>query len=313
MTTPLTVILTGPTATGKTDLALSIARYLDTPVVSADSRQCYRYLNIGTAKPPPAVLEEIPHYYISVLDPEETGTAADFAEKAISWKSDLDNQKRSMLVAGGSTLYIESLIRPLDPLPPKSDANIRELEYLAEKNGLKEIHRKLQEVDPDYAQRLDGLNPHRMFRALDVWMQTGIPFSRLHQNRDLAVPDNMLVFCLDRDRAELHERINTRVDQMFEAGLMDEVRSLLEMGYDPSLPSLRTVGYRECIECLVHQRITPVEAREQIKAHTRQYARRQLTWFRRWKGVQWLNQSDRTGKSIREEVIQAMKQLADHT
>jgi len=307
--TPPTIILTGPTATGKTDLSLQIARHFNTPIISADARQCYKYLDIGTAKAPPSVLEEIPHYFISVLDPDVTATASGFADRVRQWKRDIQKQGKPVLIVGGSTLYIESLIRPLDQIPPKNDSNIRELETIAEKSGLEEIRRRLESVDPEYARRIDGPNPHRMFRALDVWMQTGKPFSSFHRNRDLTVPADTVVFCLNRDRHELHDRINRRVDQMIQEGLLDEVKSILDMGYEPSLQSLQTVGYRESIAHL-QGKISAGELREQIKTATRRYARRQLTWFRRWKGVTWINQSDLDSKKTSDIVRTVTEQLA---
>lgn len=312
MTISPTVILTGPTATGKTDLALALARYFDTPVISADARQCYKYLDIGTAKPSRTVLEEIPHYHISTLYPDEAFTAADFARKCGEWSRNITRQNKAVLIAGGSTLYIESLIRPLDPLPPKNPDNLRELREFADRQGLEAVRYKLQQVDPDYAARIDGLNPHRMFRALDVWMQTGQPLSSFHHNRPFSLPENTLLICLYRDRNELHERINSRVEQMLSRGLLQEVRHILDMGYDPGLQSLQTVGYRESI-AHIQEKMTREALRDKIKTHTRRYARRQLTWFRRWNGAQWINQSEQSGKSIKDALIQQVEQLADQS
>ena len=310
--TPPTVIITGPTATGKTDLSLILARHFASSVISADARQCYKYLDIGTGKVPKEVRDEIPHYHIDSLYPDETFTAADFADRCHEWRRSIHDQDKPVIIAGGSTLYLESLIRPLDPLPSKNEANIRELEQIAEREGLQSIRKKLQEVDPIYLERIDGPNPHRMFRALDVWMQTGRPFSSFHRNRPLRTPDNMLVICLHRDRKELHDRISKRIDGMFAEGLVDEVRNILDMGYHPELQSLRTVGYREVIAHL-RSDLSENTMITQIKTNTRRYARRQLTWFRRWEGVSWMNQTGQSETKLADRICRMAEQLAADT
>ncbi len=304
-----TVILAGPTATGKTDLSITLARHFNTPVISADARQCYKYLDIGTGKVSPDILEEIPHHHISTLNPDESYNTADFASDYQQWSAPLRNQGMPVLVAGGSTLYIESLIRPLDSLPPKNEANLHKLQQTADREGLQSIQKKLEEVDPVYARRIDGPNPHRMFRALDVWMQTGRPFSSFHKNRPFSLPDNTLLICLHRERSELHDRISRRVDRMIKDGLLDEVSGILEMGYHPDLQSLQTVGYRESI-AHIRGELTADEMREKIKTNTRRYARRQLTWFRRWNQVSWLGQTGQSEKKLTETVLKMVKQLA---
>ncbi len=306
---PPTVIITGPTAAGKTDLSLELARYFQAPIISADSRQCYKYLNIGTAKVPETVRKEIPHYHVSTLYPDQSFTAADFASCAKDWRREIRQLRVPVLVVGGSTLYIESLIRPLDPLPPKSDTNIRELSAIAESEGLEAIHSKLMDVDPEYARRLDGLNPHRMYRALDVWMQTGKPFSSFHKNRPVSLTDNTLLICLYRDRNELHQRINQRVDLMLRDGLLEEVKHILGMGYTEDMQSLQTVGYRESM-AHIHGSLNYDGMQEKIKTNTRRYARRQMTWFRRWSGAKWINLSDQSTEKILADLILRIEQLA---
>ena len=307
-----TIIVTGPTATGKTDLSIALARHYHTHVISADARQCYKYLDIGTGKVSPEILDEIPHYHISTLYPDESCNASDFADNCKHWSNSIREKGKPVLVAGGSTLYIESLIRPLDPLPPKNEANLRELQQIADRDGLTSIRKKLEEVDPGYARRIDGPNPHRMFRALDVWMQTGLPFSSFHKNRAFTLPQNTLLICLHRERSELHERISKRADRMIEEGLLEEVRNILEMGYDPKLQSLQTVGYREAV-ARIRGEITADEMREKIKTNTRRYARRQLTWFRRWKQAAWLNQTGQSEKKLTQTVLKMTEQLAAET
>ncbi len=309
MNTPPTVIITGPTACGKTDLSLELARHFNAPVISADSRQCYRYLDIGTGKVSEDVRAEIPHYHISTHYPDQSCTAFDFAGYVARWKKEITSLGTPVIIAGGSTLYIEALIRPLDPLPPRNDDHIRELEAMADRAGLGEIQKKLREVDPDYLEQIDGLNRHRMFRALDVWMQTGKPFSSFHMNCDISPPRHTIVICLDRDRTELHDRISRRIDQMLDDGLVDEVQSILDMGYHPDLQALKTVGYREPI-AWIQNLLSKEQMQELIKTNTRRYARRQLTWFRRWVGVHRFNLTEHPLPEVRNKLIQMIEQLA---
>ena len=306
---PVTVIITGPTASGKTELSLLLARHFNAPVISADSRQCYKYLDIGTGKVSDNILKEIPHYHISSLFPDQPFTASDFASHVALWRREIHSENKPVIIAGGSTLYIESVIRPLDPLPAKNEENINKLQEKAQLAGIESILEVLRKVDPVYAGRIDGPNPHRIFRALDVWMQTGRAFSSFHSNRTLAPPENTLLFCIDRERSMLHDRINKRVDHMIADGLLQEVSSILEMGYDPELQSLRSVGYREAIDHL-QGKISKQDMIEKIKTNTRRYARRQLTWFRRWKDVHRIHLSESTEIEVASLMISRIEQLA---
>ncbi|MDI6402972.1 tRNA (adenosine(37)-N6)-dimethylallyltransferase MiaA, partial [Balneolaceae bacterium ANBcel3] len=202
------ILITGATATGKSDLAIQLARHYQAPVISADSRQCYRFLDIGTAKVSDSILKEIPHYFISCLNPDESTSAQDFSQRASSWISSIKSEQKPVIIVGGSTLYLEALIRPIDPVPPKNPDNIAELEQRAQEYGLEHIREMLEKADPAYARQIDGLNPHRMYRALDVWMQTGKPFSSFHTKTALTIPEHMLAFVLHQDRTVLHERIS---------------------------------------------------------------------------------------------------------
>lgn len=312
MSKPFTVIITGPTASGKTELSLYLARHFNAPVISADSRQCYKYLDIGTGKVSADILKEIPHYHISSLYPDQSFTASDFADHVALWRRRIHSDHKPVIIAGGSTLYIESIIRPLDHLPPKNEENIHKLQEKAQSDGIDSILAILRKIDPVYAGRIDGPNPHRLFRALDVWMQTGRTFSSFHSNASLTPPDNTLVFCIDRERTILHDRINKRVDNMISDGLLNEVSSILDMGYDPALQSLRTVGYREAIGHLQGD-ISLQEMAAKIKTNTRRYARRQLTWFRRWNGIHRINLSESTGIKAASHIINKVAQLTAHS
>jgi tRNA dimethylallyltransferase len=286
----------GPTAVGKTALSIELAHTLDAEIISTDSRQCYKYMNLGTATPNEKEQADIPHYNLSIIDPSTKDSVVNFYERAQKWKQDIIARNKSVLFVGGSTLHVQSVIQPLDDVPEANQENIIKLEQQIEESGIETLYQKLQEVDPDYAQKMDGMNTQRIVRALDVWMQTGRPFSSFHSdNNTITVPDNMVVFGLYRDRQKLYDRINRRVDQMFEKGFLDEVRTILDMGYTLEDPGLNTVGYKEAIAYL-NDKISREKMIKDMKTQTRRYAKRQLSWFRRWDFINWidLDQTDQT-------------------
>jgi tRNA dimethylallyltransferase len=285
----LRLLLAGPTAVGKTELSLILAEELGIPIISADSRQCYKYMDIGTGKVSTGDLSHIKHYNISIFDPDIDDNISKFHKRALKWEEELSHTCNIYFYVGGSTLYLESLIRPLDEIPGSNRENLRDLEKLESEFGLDHLYNELRQVDPVYVSKMDGMNRQRIFRALDVFMQTGKPFSHFHkQNKDITPLDDTLVFVLNRDREKLHQRISKRVDKMMETGLVEEVKSIVDMGYSPDLNALQTVGYREIISFLEHK-ISLDRAVELIKRNSRRYAKRQITWFRRWNNVIWLN------------------------
>ena len=302
-----TVIIAGPTSAGKSSAAIDLARRFSCPVISADARQCYRYLDIGTGKISKELRREIPHYNISIFNPDQPDTAADFAGRTRKWEQEISQQNDLCLYAGGSTLHLESVLYPFDPVPPANPRNIEELEKQADESGVASLFEKLQSVDPEYSKKMDGLNRQRIIRALDVWMQTGKPFSRFHQQK-FAEPRADLAIVLSPERKLLHERINQRVNQMLEEGLVDEVRSILQMGYSSENQSLQTVGYREVIAYL-NGDLNYADMVEKIKARTRQYAKRQLTWFRRWPHGVWID-SGKPDDHIRSEILSHVEALS---
>jgi tRNA dimethylallyltransferase len=284
------IILLGPTAVGKTNLSLQLAQQLQAPIISVDSRQCYQYLNIGTAKPTFRELCQAPHYNISVLSPEEPDNVALFNDRATRWEHELTSTgKQHLLFVGGSTLHLQSLIKPLDDVPSANQENQDILERRAEQEGIQSLYKELENVDPDYAERMDGYNTQRIFRALDVFMQTGKPFSSFHTNwNEFTLPDDTLMIGLHRDRQVLYDRINRRAELMVEQGLVKEVEAILDLGYSPDLQALNTVGYKEIIRHLSGD--LPLDkAIQEIQKKTRHYAKRQLTWFRRWSFINWLD------------------------
>ncbi|MDZ7658963.1 tRNA (adenosine(37)-N6)-dimethylallyltransferase MiaA [Fodinibius sp.] len=298
------ILLLGPTAVGKTALSIELAQALDAEIISTDSRQCYKYMNIGTATPTEKEQSGIPHYNLSIIDPATKDSVVHFYERAMEWKNDIQSRGKNVLYVGGSTLHVQCVIQPLDDVPESNEKNIAKLEKQIENEGIKKLYQKLQEVDPDYAQNMDGMNTQRIVRALDVWMQTGHPFSSFHSDNDtISVPEDMMVFGLHRDRQKLYDRINHRVDQMFEQGFLDEVRTILDMGYTLEDPGLNTVGYKEAIAYL-NDEISREQMINDMKTQTRRYAKRQLSWFRRWDFINWID-LDQKNKSEARNFIQS--------
>lgn len=298
------LLLIGPTAVGKTKLSVKLAEELNAEIISADSRQCYKYLNIGTATPGSDERGDIPHYNLSIIDPHEKDSVANFYERAQKWEKEIQNDDKSILYVGGSTLHVQCIIQPLDDVPEANEDNLENLEQQADNEGIEPLYKKLLEVDPSYAEKMDGMNPQRIYRALDVWMQTGRPFSSFHSDdRSIEVPADMMVFGLKRDRKILYDRINRRVDRMFEQGFLEEVRELLDKGYSLNDPGLNTVGYKEAIAFL-NNKISRETMIKDMKTQTRRYAKRQLTWFRRWDFVNWINLDEHTPKSARRNILQ---------
>lgn len=261
-------------------------------------------MNIGTATPTADELQQVPHYNISIIDPSVKDSAANFYERTQNWQDDITSRGKHVLYVGGSTLHVQCIIQPFDDIPDANESNIQQLEQQMEEEGLETVYKKLQQVDPEYARQMDGMNPQRIVRALDVWMQTGRPFSSFHTNSGpIQPPDDTLVFGLTRDRKKLYQRINQRVDRMFEKGFLDEVQSLLETGYSLNDPGLNTVGYKEAIGHL-NGNISYSQMVKDMKTQTRRYAKRQLTWFKRWDFIHWLDLETLTLKKAQEKAVQ---------
>lgn len=298
------ILLIGPTAVGKTSVSLDLAERLNAEIISADSRQCYKYMNIGTATPTEEELNRVKHYNISIIDPSVKDSAADYYNRAMNWEKEIEAKGKHILYAGGSTLHQQCIIKPFDEIPDANEKHIARLEQRIEEEGLDSLFAQLQEVDPEYAAAMDGMNPQRIVRALDVWMQTGKPFSSFHSDDDdFELPAGTLVFGLRRNRQKLYERINKRVDLMFEKGFLDEVRSILDMGYSLQDPGLNTVGYKEAIAHLQGE-LSREKMVKDMKTQTRRYAKRQITWFKRWDFVHWIDLDDITQKEAVEKVLQ---------
>lgn len=296
------IILLGPTASGKTELSLQVAEELGIPIISVDSRQCYKHLDIGTAKPSEKELQRVKHYNISNLELDEPDSVQAFSERAEAWEKKILSSSDHSFFVGGSTLHLQSLIRPIEDIPSANEENITEIESQIDKEGIEPVYNKLKTVDPDYVKTMDGMNRQRIIRALDVWMQTGKPFSSFHSNEEFELPENTLVFGLHRGRQNLYDRINQRVDNMIEEGLVAETQKVLDMGYSKDLQPLNAVGYREMIAVL-EGKMELDKAIEKIKTQTRRYAKRQLTWFRRWDFIEWLPADEKKPEELKEILL----------
>jgi len=297
------IIIAGPTASGKSSLAARLAMQIGGEIISVDSRQCYQQINIGTAKPTKKQLEAVPHFNISNLDLNQDDSAMQFYDRAMKWTDEIERRGRTVVYCGGSTLHLQSLVRPLDDLPSSSPKNIEQLENELEQHGVETLFKKLQEVDPKYAAGMDGQNHRRIIRALDVWMQTGKPFSHFHSDKPFEQPENTSVFALHRPRKKLHQRIEKRCDEMIEKGLVEETKSILESGYSPELQALRTVGYKQVIQYQQGE-INHEQMVKDFKTATRRYAKRQITWLRRWPFVSWLDAGENSSEKLVERIQQ---------
>jgi tRNA dimethylallyltransferase len=275
---------------GKTELSLDVAEALDAEIVSADSRQVYEELTIGTAKPSADARERVPHHFIGERSLHEPFSAGTYAEEANERIRDILDRGRYPLVVGGATLYLHALQYGLADVPDVDD-EIREwLNERLEEEGPEALYEELEEVDPAQAEKADPTKTQRVIRALEVYHGTGKPLTYYHENQP-EPPFSFATIVLNRDREALYDRINRRVDRMLDDGLLDEVRAVMEMdGVQLDEPPLSTIGYREPIQHLRGE-IDYDEMVRLVKRNTRHYAKRQLTWFRRYDEYDWMDAS----------------------
>ncbi|WP_456414219.1 tRNA (adenosine(37)-N6)-dimethylallyltransferase MiaA [Thiolapillus sp.] len=289
---PAAIFLMGPTAAGKTALAVELARRLPVDVISVDSALVYRGMDIGTAKPGPELLREVPHALVDICEPEDAYSAARFRTDALERMRESSDAGKIPLLVGGTMLYFRALEQGLSDLP-ESDPKIRGvLQQRLQRQGSVVLHRELQKQDPESAKRIHANDPQRILRALEVMEITGQPLSRLQEQQGEKLPYDVLkLIKAPRDRSVLHERIARRFDAMLQQGFEEEVQGLMARpGFSPQLPSMRAVGYRQMIEYLQGM-CGREEMREKGVIATRQLAKRQFTWLRRENDANWLQEA----------------------
>jgi tRNA dimethylallyltransferase len=292
------IIITGPTAVGKTELSIKLAQHLETEIISADSRQIYKELKIGVARPSEKELNKVPHHFIGSHSIQESFTVADYELAASEKMEELFYVKNYVICTGGTGLYLKSLINGLDRIPRIDPSISLELQDLFEKNGLEYLQAKLSNLDPEYFEKVDLNNSRRLIRALEVYYGTGRKFSDWRTEQSKKLPYQVHYIVLDRPREELYYRINTRVDQMIQMGLLEEVKQLFKYR---NHRSLQTVGYSEFFQYL-EGKVDYDFALEKVKQHSRNYAKRQLTWFRGVPQAVWKSASDTDVKDILDSI-----------
>lgn len=287
------IILTGPTAVGKTSLSLSLAKELDGEIVSADSMQVYRYMDIGTAKIREEERQGIPHHLIDVLDPWEDFNVVRFQKMARKALEEIWERGHIPIVTGGTGFYIQALLYDIHFTENNEDSSLRkDLENYARENGAEALHSRLAEVDEKAASQIHFNNVKRVIRALEFYYQTGKKMSEHNEEeRKRTSPYDFKYFVLNDEREHLYAGINRRVDLMMKEGLVEEVRKLKEMGCDSAMVSMQGLGYKEILSHLEGE-YTLDEAVYKIKRDTRHFAKRQITWFKRERDVIWLHKPD---------------------
>lgn len=292
---PLVPVLVGPTAVGKTDVALGFCERVGGEIVAADSRQIYRGLRIGTAAPTAAEAARVPHHLVLFLDPTQSYSAAEFRVDAEAAIADILSRDRVPLIVAGTGFYLQALIEGLTLGAIAADPALRaDLEALADREGNEALHRRLADVDPEAAERIHRADRKRLVRALEIHAVTGQSMTELHREQGhTAVPYQFRLFGLRREREALNRRINARAKRMMAEGWLDEVRALPAAGVPADAPAMESLGYRRLVAA--ERGELPLDkAFELAKQDTRQFAKRQMTWFRRWREISWFTLSDAT-------------------
>ena len=304
------ICIAGPTASGKTALAVELAKEYNGEVVSCDSMYVYRRMNIGTAKPTVAEREGIPHHMLDVAEPAEDFSVSKYCEMASPIVDDILARGKTAIIVGGTGLYMDSLIKGNDFAPYPATGRRQELEKLAAEQGIEAVIEKLREVDPESAARLHPSDQKRIIRAMEVYLETGISITE-HNRRTQAIPPKYhpVWFALeDADRQTLYDRIDARVDVMLQDGLIQEIESLLAEGIPEKCTAMQAIGYKEFVDALAG-RCSMETAAALVQQSSRKYAKRQLTWFRRNKDIHWLNRE--AGETTAEILGKARQVLAD--
>lgn len=302
------IVIVGPTAVGKTEVAIEVAKKLDCEIISADSMQIYKHMNIGTAKPSRMEQKGIKHHMIDIVDPDQEFSVADFQVMAKECIEDIFNRNKIPLMSGGTGLYINSVCYNYIFSESEKDVALREqLKKQALEYGNDFLYKKLEKLDPQAAEKIHPHNLRRIIRALEVCIKTGNTFSSYEEKtkKQKGLYD-LFMFGLTRPREELYRRINERVLHMINNGLVEEVKKLLEMGYSRNLNSMQGLGYRQIVDYL-DGKITLEEAIFLISRDTRRYAKRQYTWFSRDKNIVWMDVSGEGIKKVIENIIKAVE------
>ena len=299
------ILIVGPTAVGKTEIAIQLAEHLDGEIVSADSRLFYRGIDIGTAKPTRAEQMRVPHHLIDIANPDEILSLAVFQQKAREVIADIHTRGKIPFLVGGTGQYIRAVTEGWSPPEVKADERLRaELEKLKNANGLDWLHDKLRNLDPVAAERIDARNYRRTIRALEVILTTGRRFS--DQRGQSESEYRLITIGLTRPRAELYERVDQRIDAMFANGFLDEVKSLLAKGYSRTLPTLSAIGYLECIR-VVNGELSEEQAKVEIRRATRVFVRRQANWFKESDpNIKWFKVTDGVVAEIELHIREAL-------
>lgn len=296
------IILTGPTAVGKTELSIKLAKSLNAEIISADSMQIYQYMDIGSAKVTNDEMSGVPHYLIDEVKPDYSFSVSEFQYRANNYIEKITEKGKTALVTGGTGLYLNSLIYNMDFA--KSDANNELRENLTlelQEYGIDYMHEKLRALDEDSANRIHKNNTKRVIRALEVCL-SGEKMNDFSNDLKFNEKYNPIIIVLNREREHLYQRINKRVDIMMDGGLVDEVKKLLSLGYTKDMISMQGIGYKEIIKYL-DGKYSLDEAVEIIKRDSRRYAKRQLTWFRRYNSAKWFNLDEYSDKKVLEKEI----------
>ena len=299
------IVLTGPTCSGKTTLSILLADKLHAEIISADSRQFYKYLDIGTAKPDEQILKRAKHHFINILEPDEYFNVSLFEKQALKIIEGLLDKNKVPIAVGGSGLYIKALTEGIFDEADFNEEIRNRFMLIKEESGNDGLYNELKKVDPESASKMIPQNWKRVLRALEVYYSTGHPIWKFHEKQTRRVDFEFRMYGLNWKREILYKNIELRVDGMIDNGLIEEIKYILDKGYSKSLNSLNTVGYKEIISYLEGE-ISLERAVDLIKRNTRRYAKRQMTWFRKMEGMQWIDVSSFDDlNNISEEIIKS--------
>ncbi len=296
------LVLLGPTGVGKTEWSIKVAEALGSPIISADSRQIYRGMTIGTAAPDNEQLEQVQHYFVGKLDPQDYYSASEFEDEVLPLLDELHTEHDTIVMTGGSMMYIDAVCKGIDDIPTIDEKLRNDLKELYEKEGIDTIRRQLKILDPVFYNQVDLRNPKRVIHALEICLMAGKPYSSLRTNNKKERPFRIVKVGFNRYRNELYDRINQRVDIMVADGLIEEAMQFYPLRH---LNSLNTVGYKELFEYF-NGKCTLEYAIDKIKQHSRNYARKQLSWFKRDNNIYWINLSE-TSDGVVQKIIDLVK------